>query len=164
MAHEINNPLAGMMQNAQVIQNRLTLDMPKNIEVAQKVGISFEGLKQYIEERGLLKQFDSVNEAGIRAAGIVQNMLSFARKAEGVRGKNDLPELMRKTIELSKNDYDLKKKFDFNRIDIKIAVEKGFPRVVCEPGKIQQVFLNIIKNGAEAFWDATGSASAIATV
>ena len=37
MAHEINNPLAGMMQNAQVIFNRMTLDIPANKKAAQEV-------------------------------------------------------------------------------------------------------------------------------
>ena len=57
---------------------------------------------------------------------------------------------MEKTIALASNDYDLKKKYDFRRILIHKNYDEKVPDVLCSPGKIQQVFLNIIKNAAEA--------------
>ncbi|MCP4718386.1 MAG: PAS domain S-box protein, partial [Desulfobacteraceae bacterium] len=40
MAHEINNPLAGMIQNAQLVQNRLAKSLPVNEKVAEELGTS----------------------------------------------------------------------------------------------------------------------------
>ena len=48
IAHEINNPLAGMMQNAQVIYSRLTKDLPENHRVAQELGISMKIIKEFM--------------------------------------------------------------------------------------------------------------------
>lgn len=153
MAHEINNPLAGMMQNAQVIRNRLTQNIPKNRKTAKEVGTSIDTIRAYMDKRGILNQLENVNDAGKRAAEIVRNMLSFAKKSEGSKTDEDLVLLMDRTIELAKNDYDLKKRFDFRRIKITKQIDKAFPHVFCESGKLQQVFLNIIKNGAEAMAD-----------
>ena len=50
MAHEINNPLAGIIQNTQVIRNRLEKDLPANIKAAQECGINLDDLKHYMEK------------------------------------------------------------------------------------------------------------------
>ena len=149
MAHEINNPLAGMMQNAQLVLNRLSKKIPGNEKIAQEVGTSMEVIKAYMDKRKILNQLEHINEAGARAAGIVQNMLSFAKKAKGSKTYENLARLLDRTIELAQNDYDLKKRFDFKQIKIRKQEDKAFPLIFCEPGKIQQVFLNIIKNGTE---------------
>jgi len=80
MAHEINNPLAGMIQNAQVIHNRFTTRLPVNVKAAQEVGITLDAINTYMEKRGILGLLQSINSAGHHAAHIVQNMLDFTRK------------------------------------------------------------------------------------
>ncbi|MCP4723310.1 MAG: PAS domain-containing protein, partial [Desulfobacteraceae bacterium] len=153
MAHEINNPLAGMMQNAQVIFHRLTKKIPANLAAAQKAGISLENLQDYLKIRGIFKQFEHINNAGQNAAKIVSNMLSFAKKGEGKKSYENIILLMERTIALAKNEYSLKRKFDVKQINIKIENPRDFPQVSCEASKIQQVFLNIIKNGTEAMFE-----------
>jgi PAS domain S-box-containing protein len=150
MAHEINNPLAGMMQNAQLVFNRLSRNLPENEKIAKEAGTTIEAIKYYMEKRNILVQLGYINESGKRAAKIVQNMLSFAKKAEDGRTYEYLPRLMDRTLELAQNDYDLKKRFNFKHIRIIRTEAKDFPLVRCEPGKIQQAFFNIIKNGTEA--------------
>jgi len=58
--------------------------------------------------------------------------------------------LLDRTVLLAGNDYDLKKCRDFGRIEIVREYEPGLPPVGCQAGKIRQVFLNILRNGAEA--------------
>lgn len=53
MAHEINNPLAGILQNLQVVQNRFSPDLPKNVEVAREFGIRMEDVEGYIKARSI---------------------------------------------------------------------------------------------------------------
>ena len=150
MAHEINNPLAGIMQSIQVIKNRLSPDLPKNRPIAEQCGTTMEIIGEYAEKRHILSMIDSVIESGKRAAKIVNNMLSFSRKGDSVVSTHNLVELMDKTISLAENDYDLKKKYDFRQIEIIREYEDGLPEIPCEQSKIQQVFLNILKNGAQA--------------
>jgi len=149
-AHEINNPLAGILQNVQVLRNRLSGNIPKNIDTARECGIEFEALEQYMQKRGLAPMIDAVIESGTRAARIVDNMLSFSRRSGSELKWHSLPELLDKTVELASNDYDLKKKYDFRQIEIRRDYEKGLPQISCEGSQLQQVFLNILKNGAQA--------------
>lgn len=89
MAHEINNPLAGMMQNAQVLMNRLATDIPANIEAAEQVGTDLKVIQQYMNKRKVIQQLEHIHDAGKQAARVVENMLSFAKKAEGARQHED---------------------------------------------------------------------------
>lgn len=93
-----------------------------------------------------------INETGNRAARIVKNMLGFARKSDTSFETHDLSDVLRKTIELARSDYNLKKRYDFKQIKIIEDFDADTPPVLCDQGKIQQVFLNILKNGAEAMF------------
>ena len=149
MAHEINNPLAGIMQNLQVLEMYLTQDTPKNRRLAEECGLSYEGLQKLYARREVPAIIASVLASGKRAARIVGNMLSFSRKSDRGFMENDIAELIDTTVELAANDYDLKKKFDFRRIEI-VREYEPVPKVPCEANQIQQVLLNILKNGAQA--------------
>ena len=150
MAHEINNPLAGIIQNVQVMRNRVSDDLEKNRKVAEECGITMGALEEYMRRRDIFDSIESIMEAGRRATKIVDNMLSFSRKGRSRSEPHDLAQLLDKTVELAANDYDLKKKYDFRRIAILREYEPDVPQVQCEASKIQQVFLNILKNGAQA--------------
>jgi len=150
MAHEINNPLAGILQNLQVLSRRLKADLPANTKTAAECGLTMEGIEKYMARRGLFTTIDIIIEAGRRAAKIVENMLSFSRKSESKFGYHGLDRLLDKTVELAENDYDLKTRFDFRKIEIVREYTPDTPVVQCESSKIQQVFLNILRNSFQA--------------
>ncbi|MCW8858195.1 MAG: PAS domain S-box protein, partial [Deltaproteobacteria bacterium] len=77
LAHEINNPLAIILQNVQVLSRRLSPDLKQNHEVAQELGTTIETITQYIQLRGCEKMLQSISNAGQRAAKTVNNMQSF---------------------------------------------------------------------------------------
>lgn len=150
MAHEINNPLAGMMQNSQVIQNRLTQNIKANTQVAEELGTTMNTIKLFMEKREIFKQLESIHKAGSQASKIINNMLSFAKKSDSNKKQINLSELIDKTIALSQNDYSLKKHYDFRQIQIIRDYQPDVPTVLCEPSKIQQVLFNVIKNASES--------------
>ena len=150
MAHEINNPLAGMMQNTQVVYQRLSAKIPANIKIAEELGLNMESIKEYMSRRGILETLEMINKTGSRAANIITNMLSFARKSDTILNAHDLASLLLNTVELAKSDYNLKKQYDFKKICIETEFDQDMPKVLCDKNKIQQVFLNLLKNGAHA--------------
>lgn len=150
MAHEINNPLAGMMQNAQVVLRRIREDMPASETAAQKAGTTMTAIRQFMEDRGIARQLESIHAAGVRASGIVKNMLSFTRKDYSGKVKRDVGQILDKTLELARSDYNLKKDYDFKKIEVDRDYHPDTPQVLCETTKIQQVFFNLLKNAAEA--------------
>jgi PAS domain S-box-containing protein len=155
MAHEINNPLAGIVQNAQVIRQRLSGEFPANVTAAGECGTNLSQVNCYLERRHILAMLDMILDSGHRAARIVRNMLSFVRKSTDQKRPEDLAELMDQTLELAMNDYDLKKNYDFRQIEIVREYAHGTPKVLCESTKLQQVFMNLLKNGAQAMAEVT---------
>ena len=153
MAHEINNPLAGIIQNAVVVKNRLTTDIEANRKAANQVGTDLDAIHGFVAERNIDEMLHNVIESGKRASRIVQNMLSFARKSSFQKSEVDIRELLDRTVELAKSDYNLKKEYDFRNIRIEKEYQPGVPSVICEITKVQQVLLNILRNGAESMCD-----------
>ncbi|MCP4694380.1 MAG: PAS domain S-box protein, partial [Desulfobacterales bacterium] len=154
MAHEIKNPLGGILQNTQVLSNRILRDLPKNLRVAKECGITMDALKMYINKRGIDEMVNMILDSGKRAIQIIENMLSFSRKSASKPVLHNLTALLNQTVEIAKSDYDLKKKYDFRDIEIIKEYDEATPEVQCEASKIQQVYFNILKNGAEAMIEA----------
>ncbi len=150
MAHEINNPLAGMLQYLQVMRNRIVQNTERNQVAADKADTSLSAIQNYMQERGLVDMMDSAIDAGRRAAKIVDNMLCFSRKGEGHFERNNLEEILEYTLELASNDYNLKKRFDFRHIRIHRSYDNTLGSVPCESSQIQQVLLNLLSNSAQA--------------
>jgi PAS domain S-box-containing protein len=153
MAHEINNPLAGILQNAAVLDNRLFGDLPANRQAAEAAGTTMAAIRHYLELRRLPIMLENIRSSGKRAAAIVRNMLSFARKSDRSVSSHDIEALLEQTVELAQTDYDMKKRYDFKQIKIVREFDHKVLPVPCEASKLQQVFLNILKNGAEAMAD-----------
>ena len=156
MAHEVNNHLAGMMQTAQVMARRLRagVNIPANQKAAEAAGATMESIEQFMENRDIQKMIETITESGQRVSGIVNNMLSFARKDDTTVSAHYLYKILDKTIELAATNYDLKRKHDFKQFEIIKEYDDLLPAVPCHASKIQQVILNILDNGAQAMQDA----------
>jgi PAS domain S-box-containing protein len=154
MAHEINNPLAGILANVQVMRMRLLSDLPANITAADESGVDLKRLWAYMGKRGILEKIEAIDQSCQRAAEIVRNMLAFSRKSDAVLSDHDLAKLLDQTVDLANSDFLLKKHHDFRQIRIERRYNPETPRVACDAGQIQQVMLNILRNGAQSMWAA----------
>lgn len=155
MAHEINNPLGGLLQTISVMKKRLSeLDHPVNKKALEQIGLDKGKLNEYLNERKVLTMLSYISESGRRIADIVKNMLSFSRKGDGRRGPVDLKNLLESTIALAGTDYETMKKFDFKNILISREYDHDLPVIDGESSKLQQVFLNIFKNSSQAMQEA----------
>lgn len=153
MAHEINNPLGAIMQSVQNVERRLSVDLPANREIAGEVGLDIDALQTYLVRRNIPNFFENIRDAGKRAANIVSNMLQFSRGQGGTYLSVDLSMLVDRAIDLASSDYDLKKNYDFKRIEIQRDYGKNMPMVPVNGVEIEQVLLNILKNAAQALID-----------
>lgn len=150
MAHEINNPLGGVLQGAQNIIRRFDPTLPANIVAARELGCDLRAVQAYMEQRGIHRFLEGVREAGARAASIVVTMLEFSRNTAPTRSGVELPHLVRRSLELATNDYDLKKNYDFRQIQVIEQYAPDLPQFICSPMEIEQVLLNLFKNAAQA--------------
>jgi PAS domain S-box-containing protein len=150
MAHEINNPLAGILQSAQNISRRLAPGMPANEDAARACGLSLEALQCYLKARGIERMLEGVVASGSRAARIIASMLSFSRQEGTSRTPCDLREIVEETLTLAENDYDLKSKHDFRNIRLVRDLPPDLPPLPCSRVQIEQVLLNLVRNAAHA--------------
>lgn len=152
MAHEINNPLGIIMQNAENALHRMLDDLPGNVDAALSVGTDLQKIQDYARARRIDQYLTAIRDAGVRAAKIVSNMLKFSRGTESKFDYLNINTIMDKALDLASNDYDLRKNYDFRNIRI-IKNYGELPDIPCSEIQIEQVFLNILKNAAEAMFN-----------
>ncbi|MFP5222999.1 MAG: ATP-binding protein [Acidobacteriota bacterium] len=155
MAHEINNPLGGIMQSAQVVVNRMRTDLAANRREAEKVGCSLETIRAYLDARDIPELLENLRECAKRAADIVANMLEFSRRSSSAWLPMSVNTLVEKALELCLQDYNLSESFDFRKIAIVREFDPQNPSVPCSSQQIQQVLFNILRNAAQAMSKTT---------
>ena len=120
VAHEINNPLGGIL-----LYSGLVIEDP-NIQ-----GISKDNMGKVIDE-------------ATRCKKIVKGLLDFARQNKPETKPASVNELLETTLSL------IGKQSVFHNIKIEKTLRPGLPLTPMDSGQIQQVFINIIMNAAEA--------------
>jgi two-component system NtrC family sensor kinase len=123
VAHELNNPLTGVTGFAQLLLSR-ELDEQTRHDV------------------------QTIYSEAERAAKIVQNLLSFARRRKAQKGLANLNTLLERVLEL--RSYDLRVK----NIELELDLDPHLPLTMCDPDQIQQVLFNIITNAEHAMLSA----------
>ncbi|MEJ1399839.1 MAG: HAMP domain-containing sensor histidine kinase [Candidatus Sedimenticola sp. (ex Thyasira tokunagai)] len=154
MAHELNNPLGGILQGLQNIRRRLSPNLEKNRSIAVETGVDLDKVKAYMEKRDIPDFLMGIEESGERAAKIVNNMLMFSHKTDETKKIASVNEIIEKTLALASVDYNLKQRFDFHNITITRDYDQSNPQILCIASEIQQVLLNIFHNAAYAFSDS----------
>lgn len=155
MAHEINNPLGGILQGCQNIKRRLDPALQGNMKAADALQVSIADVLRYLEERSILRFFEGICESATRAAQITANMLDFSRRGNSEHTRVSVNELMDKAIALVASDYDLNRRYDFKQIRIVREYRKNMEPVSCGATEIEQVVLNLLKNAAQAMGEAS---------
>lgn len=155
MAHEINNPLAGIMQNSQILERRLNFTTPASEEALKKFDLDSKQLKLFLQERKIYKFIAYIQDSGQRIYHIIQDILNYARKSDNSFSTVDLHELMEKAIHLALSDVEGNSSIHFADIEIVREYCDQALELFCDPNRIIQAFLNIFKNGAEAMLESS---------
>ena len=120
VAHEINNPLTGVLTNASLLLEDLEADDPKKDDV------------QVI-----------VNET-IRCREIVKRLLDFARQTKPLKKETNINSLIENIVLLVRNQT------SFRNINIERHLAENVPDIMADSDQIQQVFINFILNASDA--------------
>jgi two-component system NtrC family sensor kinase len=133
VAHELNNPLATILTWAERLSQR---------PAAQIDDQTRRGLETILSESE-------------RAAKIVRNLLTFARKRHTTRAMVDVNQIVRETLALRSYEQTLA------NITIIEALAAGLPLAFADPHQFQQVLLNLIINAEQAMLGANGRGTLI---
>ncbi|WP_291327955.1 PAS domain S-box protein [Desulfovibrio sp. UCD-KL4C] len=154
MAHEINNPLGGILQGSQNVLRRLSSDLEINQKVALECGTTFDTIYAYCTKRGIISKIESIQQLGERSAKIVANMLQFSRQTGGKQDCTSLTDIVNTAIELSSSGYDLYQTKGNKGVQIIREFDDSVPDIYCAPSEIEQVLINLVKNSAQAITSA----------
>jgi two-component system NtrC family sensor kinase len=131
VAHEINNPLSGVLTYIKLMQKKLN---KRDDEICFRFNQYLSTMEKEIE----------------RCSAIVKNLLDFARKREpSLKEGVNINDVIEETIKLISNRLNLQN----------ICLEKDLgelPPIVADPAQLRQAFLNLLINAAEAIHDSTG--------
>lgn len=150
MAHEINNPLGGILQGVQNIERRLSDALPGNVHLAESLGVELEVVRSYLEKRQVLYMLEGIRDSGLRAARIISNVMDFSHPREVKHYPVNLERIVASALELADSEYDMRKSYDFRKIRVIKNYAKGMPLVSCGWSEVEQVLLNVFRNAAQA--------------
>ncbi|NDV18525.1 two-component sensor histidine kinase [Pseudodesulfovibrio sp. JC047] len=127
IAHEINNPVAIMVEEAGWIQDLLE-----------------EGLGEDDNEREVQRALNQIRTQGSRCKEITHKLLSFARKIDPTVISVCLNELVLEIVQLSEQ------RAKYANVVIETSLGDSIPPVEASPSEMQQVLLNLVNNAIDA--------------
>src|SRR6185436_6090673 len=122
-AHEINNPLTGVVGNIEMLLELETLSDP------------------------VRKRLGTVRSEGRRIVALVRNLLQVAHRDTGERSTVDVNRIVRDTVALRQRD------FEKARIGLTLDLAPEPVSLSASDLELQQVFLNIVNNAYDALLD-----------
>jgi signal transduction histidine kinase/BarA-like signal transduction histidine kinase len=125
VAHELNNPLATILACAERLAGRRHDDHTR-------------------------RDLDAIHNAAERAARIVRNLQTFARKRHTTRAMVDVNQVVRDTLALRAYEQRV------SNVAIVEALAAGLPLVFADPHQLQQILLNLMINAEHAMLGANG--------
>ena len=129
VAHEINNPLTGVLTYSSFLLKRVKNN--KELE---------EDLKVIVRETK-------------RSREIVKSLLDFARQSVPKKHSANINEIINNAIEVVNNQLSL------NHINLEEHLDSSLPKATLDANQIQQVFINLLVNAADAIGDSGGNIS-----
>ena len=129
VAHEINNPMAIINEKAGLMKDLVGYD------------------EQFGNKEKFLGLIHSILQSVERCKEITHRLLGFARRMEVQLVELDLNELVQETLGF------LEKEALYRNIELRLHLADDLPRISCDRGQLQQVFLNILTNALAAVKD-----------
>ncbi len=141
IAHEINNPVAIMVEEAGWIQDLLVSDHESNQEE---------------NEKEISRAVQQIRTQGERCKTITHKLLSFARKTDPTVRPFDLNDLVHEVIGL------MGQKTRYANVKVETQLSPNLGSLYASPSELQQVLLNLVNNAVDAI-GPDGGTVAVAT-
>ncbi|MHA1380417.1 MAG: PAS domain-containing sensor histidine kinase [Candidatus Helarchaeota archaeon] len=132
IAHEINNPIMGIINYAEIIKSEL--ENLNSIDINKKPFSFITGI---------------INESN-RIVRIIDELLVFSQKDSGNFVLVEISDEIKKCINIES------KKIESSQIEIKLEFQKNLPKIPIRPQGFQQVILNILENSIYALNEKFG--------
>jgi two-component system NtrC family sensor kinase len=125
VAHEINNPLFGILTYARLVKRELTK-------------------QEFAKRDELAEQMETIERESKRCGELVKSLLTFSRQAPSIREPNDLNTIVHRAVVLVQH------KLAMQNIELLEKLGTDLPPVLCDANQMQQVILVLMVNASEA--------------
>jgi signal transduction histidine kinase len=156
IAHELNNPINFVSSSAQSLRRDFD-DVSEILQVLQglaagdeDLGARVAGMQKRMEELDLeftLKEIDEllngIDDGANRTAEIVKGLRIFSRMDGDEGTAANLNDLLESTLVILRSTLR-------DEVELNVDLAPNVPSVSCQPGKLNQVFMNLITNAAQA--------------
>ena len=129
IAHEINNPVTSVAGFAEALQRRFRND---------------SGLREDSRLDVFPRYLDMIISESYRCKGIIDHLLSFGRKSDGIPIKVDLNQIVREILEL------LHYHSSFKQVEVVTDLKPNLPRIHGDPSSLRQVCMNLLVNAYQS--------------
>jgi len=143
VAHEINNPLAGILTYAKLIKKWIQ-----------------RGIRDEEQKQEAIESLDLIASESKRCGELLHNLLSFSRTSPMNLSLADLNQIVSRTIRLAEH------KAEMSGIQLQVDLERTLPPLQCDSAQIEQVALALVINAIDAMphggnlWVSTRSVAA----
>jgi two-component system NtrC family sensor kinase len=127
VAHEINNPLAGILTYAKLVRRWI------------ERGEAGTSKKEEAEQ-----SLDLIASESHRCGDLVKNLLTFSRTAPMNMVTTDLNAVVDRSVRL------LRHQMEMNGVEMHSELAQDLPKIQCDPGQIEQVVLALVMNAIDA--------------
>lgn len=135
VAHDINNPLAIMIEEAGWAHDLIT-DTPHQVSETNTE---------------IVRALEQINRQGVRCKDITSRLLHFIHRTEPLPLPTNLNDLVRETASI------VATRGRRGNITLELELQPELPRVCVVPSEIQQVLLNLVTNALHAMGDKGGA-------
>ena len=160
LAHEINNPIAALVQSSQTIERRLLDSLPANQAEAEALGLDFAKLQAYCEARDIPQLLQHIKEAGERTTNIVKTMLDFSHSSQMEHAAFDVRAMLDNSITIARQEFPaaMRESIMINVHDDASQVQSR--QALGAVNEVQQVVINLLTNACDALAEYSSSAPA----
>lgn len=134
VAHEINNPLTGVLTYSSFLLKR----------TKEKDQI-YEDLKVIVQEAK-------------RSREIVKSLLDFARQSIPRKEPADINDVIKRSLKVVENQLSL------NKIKVIENLDKSLPELIVDANQMQQVFINLLVNASDAIGSGGGTITIVSSI
>jgi len=127
VAHEINNPLAGILTYAKLIKKWIA-----------------RGIKDEEQKQEAIESLDLIASESKRCGELLHNLLSFSRTAPLNMSLSDLNTVIARTIRLAEH------KAEISGVLLQVDLDRNLPPLQCDSAQIEQVALALVINAIDA--------------
>ena len=133
IAHEVNQPLAAVMANAEASLRWLDREPPNLVAARRSV--------------------EWVINDSCRASEVIRRVRALANKTEIEKGPIDINNVVRDVVAL------VQRELSSHRVSLRTELAPGLPMVLGDRIQLQQVIINLVMNGIEAMQTVTDRAT-----